>query len=308
LDAALNEFEIGIRLLNAAEDREDSRIAEGERNWSLALARKGKLKEALEHCQRAVTLDEQSASARQTLGQLLADAGDIEGAQAAFTEALRRRPNDPALHASLGVIAGRRKDLPLTRKHFAEAIRLAPGDPVLRFRRAVVLEELFQRPDEAKSDYEAVLSLVEKSGGSPLAHDAHLHLGSMARSKGDTESAIAHYRSALQQDRESSQAANNLAWILATSPDERFREGVEAVKLAELACRATNHQRPDCLDTLAAAYAEVGEWEKAVATARLAADRAKELQDSTLTREIEQRRELYENLRPYRAKSPPSKP
>jgi TPR repeat protein len=61
-------------------------------------------------------------------------------------------------------------------------------------------------------------------------------------------------------------ARNDLAWLLATCPDANIRDGARAVVLAEQAV----DESPDAakLDTLAAAYAEVGRFEDAIATQR----------------------------------------
>ena len=61
-------------------------------------------------------------------------------------------------------------------------------------------------------------------------------------------------------------ALNALAWTLATSEDSAIRDGSNAVVFAEKAVSARNHKNPAELDTLAAAYAEVGQFEKAVRT------------------------------------------
>lgn len=63
---------------------------------------------------------------------------------------------------------------------------------------------------------------------------------------------------------------NNLAWYLATTPDETKRDGAEAVKWATLACEETLYQDGFKLDTLAAAYAESGQWDDAVEYQKLA--------------------------------------
>lgn len=63
---------------------------------------------------------------------------------------------------------------------------------------------------------------------------------------------------------------NNQAWLLATAPDRRVRDGAEAVRLAEEACRLTNRQGPMFLGTLAAAYAEAGRFADAINTAHQA--------------------------------------
>ena len=67
-----------------------------------------------------------------------------------------------------------------------------------------------------------------------------------------------------------------LAWLLATADDAQVRDGARALQLAEDADRRTNHDDPDVLNALAAAYAETGRFSEAVDTAEraLAAARA----------------------------------
>lgn len=65
-------------------------------------------------------------------------------------------------------------------------------------------------------------------------------------------------------------AMNELAWTLATDRNDTLRDGPEAVKLAEHACRGSNWKKAQYVDTLAAAYAEVDRWDDAKATQRLA--------------------------------------
>jgi tetratricopeptide (TPR) repeat protein len=57
---------------------------------------------------------------------------------------------------------------------------------------------------------------------------------------------------------------NGLAWFLATCPLQKFRDGRRAVELARVACDITQWKQPNCLDTLAAAYAESGDFDEAV--------------------------------------------
>jgi hypothetical protein len=59
---------------------------------------------------------------------------------------------------------------------------------------------------------------------------------------------------------------NNLAWFLATCPDATVRNGSEAVAMAESAVLMTGRRNADFLDTLAAAYAETGQFAEAVRT------------------------------------------
>jgi hypothetical protein len=71
-------------------------------------------------------------------------------------------------------------------------------------------------------------------------------------------------RTAIQLDTNSAAAYNNLAWMMAVAPDEKFRDGTKAVEYASRACDLTGWKEPYCLGTLAAAYAESGVYEKAV--------------------------------------------
>ena len=93
---------------------------------------------------------------------------------------------------------------------------------------------------------------------------------------------------------------NNLAWLLATCPDPRLRNGPRAVTLAQRACRLTGQNRPDMLDTLAAAYAENGQYDQAVHTARRAIELARQTGNEKLATGIAGRLRLYENRKPCR--------
>lgn len=72
------------------------------------------------------------------------------------------------------------------------------------------------------------------------------------------------YLSAIKNDPEFLWASNNLAWLCATSPEASVRNGEEAVKFGLHACRNSDWHCWSFISTLAASYAEVGDFEKAV--------------------------------------------
>jgi tetratricopeptide (TPR) repeat protein len=76
--------------------------------------------------------------------------------------------------------------------------------------------------------------------------------------------AVADFRQAIRLDPENVFALNGLAWLRSTSPDAHFRNGDEGVKLATRACEVTEWENTDCIDTLAAAYAEAGDFNSAI--------------------------------------------
>ena len=91
-------------------------------------------------------------------------------------------------------------------------------------------------------------------------------------------------------------ALNHRAWRFATSTEESERDGARAVEEATRACELTEFKNHGCLDTLAAAHAEVGDFEAAVKRQKQAIELAPE-EDRA---EFEAHLELYENKTPYR--------
>jgi len=95
-------------------------------------------------------------------------------------------------------------------------------------------------------------------------------------------------------------ALNDLAWALATHERGKPSDVLEAVQLAEQACKQTAHQNADMLDTLAAAYANANRFADAIRTARKAAELALSSGQTRLVERIRSRLRLYQAGRPYR--------
>jgi len=90
---------------------------------------------------------------------------------------------------------------------------------------------------------------------------------------------------------------NGIAWDLATNPDPKLRDGRRAVELAENAVAATNRKGPGFLDTLAAAYAEAGQFTNAV---RIEQEAMSLLTNVDEKLDYASRLKLYEAGLPYR--------
>ena len=96
---------------------------------------------------------------------------------------------------------------------------------------------------------------------------------------------------------------NSLAWILATSDADALRDAAKAIRYAEEACRITQNQSPETLDTLAAAFAAAGQFSLAIEKAELALLRGHDSGDETVLKAIEQRLEGYRKGQAYRSSS-----
>ena len=99
---------------------------------------------------------------------------------------------------------------------------------------------------------------------------AHSQVAAALLANGQVAEAIAGYTEVLRSEPDLPIALNNLAWLRAAHSQAQFRDGAEAVRLAERACRLTAYQQPMLIGTLAAAYAEAGRFEEATATAEKA--------------------------------------
>jgi Flp pilus assembly protein TadD len=147
----------------------------------------------------------------------------------------------------------------------------------------------------------AVSSFTETLRINPASGDAHFQLGVALGAQGRTRQAVSHYRDVLRLSPNSPVTLNNLAWLLATSPDADLRNGAEAAQLAERACELTGYKQTVFIGTLATAYAEAGQFEKAAATAQRACDLAASLgQTNLFQRNLEFVRQL-KNRQPHQA-------
>jgi tetratricopeptide (TPR) repeat protein len=147
--------------------------------------------------------------------------------------------------------------------HFRESARLQPESAAAQYNLGTTLLQM--------GDHEAAVRHLEQALRlDPGYERAHTNLGAALRLRGETAEAIGHFRQALLIDPDAGDALYNLAWLLATHPDPKFREPGEAVRLAERACRLTRNQDAPALDALAAAYAAAGRFDEAAAAARAA--------------------------------------
>ena len=163
-----------------------------------------------------------------------------------------------SVHYQLGRVASFEKKHDESFEHFKKALQLDPDSPEAVL---AVISHLVSKGkySEAKPYAETAAKLA---GGHPRVE---YQLGMIATGTGDTAAAIQHYRTAVEASSgRFYPAANNLAWILSTHPEKKFRNGAEAVKVALAACETTGYRDYRLFSTLGAAYAETGDFPKAI--------------------------------------------
>jgi len=129
---------------------------------------------------------------------------------------------------------------------------------------------------------------------------ARFNIANTLLQMGRAEEAHSHLQKALERAPNDAEAQKNMAWILATCPDARFRNGAKAVELAERANELTKGRNPVMAVTLAAAYAEVGRFSDAIKTAEVAYRLANDSGNVALARAARAHITLYRSGEPAR--------
>jgi tetratricopeptide (TPR) repeat protein len=140
-------------------------------------------------------------------------------------------------------------------------------------------------------------------GANPDDYAAHLNLADALSHLGREQEAVVQLDEALRIKPDSTEAMNNLAWVLATSPEAGVRDGKRAVELAERACTLTDFKQTIFVGTLAAAYAEGGRFNDAMAMAQKACTLATVAGETDLLKKNQELLNLYQNHQTYRDKT-----
>jgi Tfp pilus assembly protein PilF len=173
---------------------------------------------------------------------------------------------------------------------YTEAIWLDPKSPDGYYNRAIAWAKQGEL-DHAIEDYSEAIRLDPSDAGSYSGR------ASIWIRKKLFEKAIQDYTEAVRIDPNRADIFDYLAWMQATCPDSRCRDGIKAIKNATASCELSDWKNPGFLQTLAAAYAEARDFEKAIEWQK----KAIELAPNESTKDdYKTRLALYRENRPYR--------
>jgi protein O-mannosyl-transferase len=185
-------------------------------------------------------------------------------------------------------------------KHYLKALAIKPNrveaqynsQPQARFNLAVIYLHEKKLPEA-----EALFAeCVREDPDEPRAHAAR---ATTLLAMGRTAEGIAEEHEVVRLNPEDVESMNRLAWLLATEPDAKLRDGAEAVRLAERVRDLTGGGSARFLATLDAAYAEAGRFPEAIATAQKTRDSAQAQGQTDLADAAKQRLKLYEAGKPF---------
>ncbi len=287
----------------------------------MALLIDQKIDESLAAFDRAIKLDPDLTTAYANRARVYVLKEQLHKAIADLDKALEQKPGALQVLLLRARVHAQAEQLPEALEDVDRALKIVPGSlPALRLRAELLagsgkigeaiegLEKLTQAlptnselllqlgtyylaDKQPQRAIEIFNSILEADPANWLAlrsrADALLSVGKHA-------AAIADYEATLKINPKHPGVLNNLAWVLSTSPEDQVRNGKRAIKLATQAAELTEFKQAYILSTLAAAYAETGNFEKA----REWSQKAVALDDG------EQKEQLTKELESYQANKP----
>ncbi len=288
-----------------------------------ALVSLEKFDESLEHLDRLIEIDPDASLGYSLRAQVRLAQGQIEAAEEDLNKAIKIEPRDLAALLMRGRLRLAQEKIELALGDANRILELRPGLPQAILLRSLIhtaakdygsaisdLQRLLRR-DEDNIDLQLQIASIYSVDGRPhkaieifdkiLAKDQNHWESLRGRadanlSIGEHGRAIEDYERAIKVQPNDSGVLNNLAWVLATSPQDDLRDGERSITLATRACDATEYKAAHILSTLAAGYAELGEFDKAIEWST----KAVEIGNSSIKEQLQTELDSYREHKPWR--------
>jgi serine/threonine-protein kinase len=265
------------------------------------LRERGDSPEAVVAAKRAIALDPNYATSHYFLGLALRDTKDLPGAVVAFKRAAELESGMASPLWNLGDLFLLQGDEAVAVDAYRKATdryctyaafwKLGGCSPDLKLH----LRNLKEQPKVIA----ALRRAIALDSGDFLVRYL---LGQILQQQGRYAEAEQAYLGAIHAQPAWVPACDSLARLLATCPDEKIRDGKRAIKYARTACERTRWEDLCCADSLAAAYAEAGQFDEAVRY------QTRALEDpilrGTFRTAAGRRLELYRQKKPFRDQLP----
>jgi tetratricopeptide (TPR) repeat protein len=176
-------------------------------------------------------------------------------------------------------------------KDAESALKIDPDDTDVMLQVGILFYQA-KKIDRAIETFDQVIDKDSKSASGYAGRgDAYLQIGEHKKAIGD-------YAESLKYEADNTHVLNNLAWVLSTSPDDKVRDGRRAIDLAKKACDLTEYKEAHIISTLAAGYAESGDFATAIKWSK----KAVELGEGDVVEQLKKELASYEAKKPWREK------
>jgi len=255
------------------------------------------LNERIQHHPKAST----SGVAFETRGNAYAEKGDHAKAVNDYTESINRKPKDGYVYWARAEEYAKLNSFGAALIDCNMAILILSDEPNHRnwLEAAFVLRaSIFIRLGKNERAYDDCSKVIENNPTNIYAFNIR---GRAGLGLGKYDKSISDFQIALRLNLKDEVAYRFLGWIMAACPDAKYRNGQKALEYAMTACEMTGWKDPLNLITIAAAYAEIGDFEQAVTWEQKAI--ASGLKEQDLI-DSQERLELYKQKKPFRIKTP----
>lgn len=249
---------------------------------------KGQFEKAIRAYDKAILKDKHNVCLYVNRGASWRCCNNLDKAVEDFNRAIRIDPENGLAYSNRAGAFLKQNAFDNAIADYAKAIQLDAADLLVYLNYGLICLE--------RGDADVAFELLSKAVSlDPDCGHAFAGRGFALSSKGEFRSAIGDYEEAIRLAPNDPIASNNLAWLLATCPDESLRDGSRAEALATKACEICDWKDCKCVGTLAAAYAASGAFDKAVQTQQ----RAIALASNVEIGDFHSRLELYANGQSY---------
>ena len=232
------------------------------------------------------------AAAAALCGITLVRNRDYQSGERIWYDTVQKRPANARARANYATILLAEGRVAEAEQHLRQAVAADPRRAEAQMGLGVALAAQ-RRFDEGLPHLRTAFELA------PDNAEVNRNLGEAYAAQGSLAEAVRHYDAALRVRPDDMMLLNRVGWILATTTTEGLRDGARARTLAERAVQLTQGLDPESLDTLAAAQAETGEFDKAIETMRRALERARIVR-TEMVPELEQRLAMYRRGESFR--------
>jgi tetratricopeptide (TPR) repeat protein len=282
---------------------------------------------AMADVNEALRLDPKNADAFLLRASFRGQQGEFDQAIADFTQLIKLSPDVPMAYEARGTGWRHKKDYDRAIADFTQAIRLDPTNVGAYIARGLTWRD--QRQDDKaiadldqairldpqnpdaygvrgdawadKKDFgKAIVDFTQVIKLDPRNAWAYASRGLAEAERQQYDRAVADLDQALKLEPNNPDALNGRAWFRATCPIAKYRNGAQAVAAATKACEVSGHKEPGLLDTLAAAYAESGDFDSALKWEAKAIELETDAKEKA---EYGERLKLYSVKKPYHVKT-----
>ena len=259
-------------------------------NRGAAWFKKNNYRKTISDYNRAIEIDPLSADAFNNRGMTWYFLGQYDRAIADHTRAIKINPENNEYYNNRGAAFFRKNRYDRAIVDYSRAVIINPTSYNAYKNRGIAWFKKGQY-DRAIADYSRALEANSKSA------DMFISRGIAYYQKGRYSKALIDFVDAVTAEPENADACNQLAWMLAVCPDSDYRNGPKAVELAQKAVRL--FPSLNTLDTLAAAFAEAGDFKEAVSQQEKIISLAKN-QTSVIPAEYFKKLDAYKAETPWR--------